>query len=130
MSCNTEDFFSLTEHYCTGTDKNNTHIGILYTTDTDGVSLSKYVAEVVENFVLEANIVGSTSDGGGNIRVCREALESKYINGSVFHHTSPSSPWIALYIYWQGIERWECNLSSQMMVRLTQNRRGEIFRSV
>ena len=40
--------------------------------------------EVVENFGLEANIMGIKSDGGGNIRVCREELESKYTNDSVF----------------------------------------------
>ena len=40
---------------------------MLCTTDTGGVSLSKYVLEVVENFVLEAKIVGVTSDGGSNI---------------------------------------------------------------
>ena len=45
------------------------------TTATDGVSLSLSVMEVVENFVLEETIVGITSDGGGNLRVCREALE-------------------------------------------------------
>ena len=39
--------------------------------------------EVVDNFGLEEKIVGITSDGGGNIRVFREALESKYTNGSV-----------------------------------------------
>ena len=57
-------FFPLTEHYCNGTDKNTTHISILSTTGTDGVSLSKYLMEVVENFALETNIVGITSDGG------------------------------------------------------------------
>ena len=44
------------------------------TTATDGVSLSLSVMEVVENFGLEAKIVGITSDGGGNLRVCREAM--------------------------------------------------------
>ena len=53
----------------------NTHIGIPSTTATDVVSLSLSVMEVVENFGLGANIVGITSDGGGNIRVCREALD-------------------------------------------------------
>ena len=53
------------------------------TTATDGISLSLSVMELVENFGLEAKIVGITSDGGGNIRVCREALESKYTNDYV-----------------------------------------------
>ena len=66
--------FSLTVHYCTGPDRNNIHIGIPSTTDTDCVYLSKSFIEVVDNFGLEANIVGITSDGGVNLRVCREAL--------------------------------------------------------
>ena len=70
------------------------------TTATDGVSLSLSVMEVVENFGLEANIVGITSDGGGNLRVFREAMESKYTNDSIFPHPSPYSPWSALHIYW------------------------------
>ena len=59
------------------------------TTATDGLFLSLYFMEVVENFGLEAKIVGITSDGGGNLRVCREALESKYTNDYVF---SPPNP--------------------------------------
>ena len=34
--------------------------------------------------------MGITSDVGGNIQVCREALESKYINDSFFPHPIPS----------------------------------------
>ena len=45
--------------------------------------------EVVNNFGSEEKIVVITSDGGGNIRVCREAMESKYTNDSVF---SPPNP--------------------------------------
>ena len=73
----------LTEHYCTFTERNNTHIVMPYTTTIDGVYLYLSVMEVVENFGLEAKIVGITSDGGGNIRVCREAMDSKYTNDSV-----------------------------------------------
>ena len=47
--------------------RENTHTVMSSTTATDGVSLSLSVMEVVENFSLEANIVGITSDGGGNI---------------------------------------------------------------
>ena len=43
MSRETEEIFLLTVHYCTGPNKNNTHIGMPSTTATDGVSLSKYV---------------------------------------------------------------------------------------
>ena len=62
-----------------------------YTTTTDGVSLSLSVMEVVENFGLDAKIVGITSDGGGNLWVFREALESKYTNDSVFPQRKPLS---------------------------------------
>ena len=80
------------------------------TTATDGVSLSLSVMEVVDNFVLEENIVEVTSDGGGNLQVCKEALESKYTNESnFFHYPSPYSPWSVLHIYFQGMERRECN---------------------
>ena len=50
MSRKMEEIFYLTVHYCTGPDKNNTHIRILSTTANDGVSLSKSVMEVVDNF--------------------------------------------------------------------------------
>ena len=53
------------------------------TTATDGFSLDLYVLEVVDNLGLEENIVEIISDGGNNIWVCREALESKYTNDSV-----------------------------------------------
>ena len=53
------------EHYFNGTDRNTTHIGMLSTAVTDGVSLSKSSVEVVENFGSEKNILGITSDGGG-----------------------------------------------------------------
>ena len=61
-------------------------------TATDGVSLSLSVMEVVDNFSLEAKVVGITSDGGGNLRVFREALELKYTNDSVFPQPSPYLP--------------------------------------
>ena len=59
------------------------------TTATDGVSLSFSVMEVVDNFGLEENIVGITSNGGGNLQVCREELESKYTNDSAFFSPNP-----------------------------------------
>ena len=67
MGQNMEKIFSLVAYYCPAPDINNTHIGMPSTTATDGVSLYKSVTEVVENFYLEDNIVGITSDGGGNI---------------------------------------------------------------
>ena len=91
------------------------------TTDTDGFSLSLSVVEVMDNFGLEANIVGITSNGGGNLRVCREALDSKYTNDSVFPLPRPYSPWSALHIHLQGLVRWEDNQTNRMMVRLTRN---------
>ena len=53
------------------------------TTTNYGVSLSLSVMKVVDNFVMEANIVGNTSDGGGNLLVCKETLESEYTNESI-----------------------------------------------
>ena len=67
----------------------NTHIGMPSTTATDGGSLYSAVMEVVDNFGLEGKIVGITSDGGGNLWVCREALELKYTNDSVFFTQAP-----------------------------------------
>ena len=121
MSCKTEEILSLTAHYCTVRERENTHIGMPSTTTTDGVALSLSVMEVVENFDLEAKIVGITSGSGGNLRVCREALESKYTNDSVFPHPSPYSPCSALHIYYQELARQECNQSIRMMVKLTRN---------
>ena len=99
------------------------------TTATDGVTLSLSVMEMVEDFGLEAKIVGVTSDGGGIIWFCREAPELKYTNDPVFSHPRPYSSWISLHIYWQGLVSWECNKSSRIMARLTRNWRGRIFRS-
>ena len=84
MSRKMEERFSLAAHYCTSIGINNTHIWMLSTTATGGVSLSTYVMGLVENFGLEAKIVGITSDGHDNIWVCRDALELKYRNASVF----------------------------------------------
>ena len=109
VCCKTEETFLLTAHYCTGPEIKKTHIGMPSTTAIDGVYLYLSVMEVVDNSNLEAKIVGITSDDGGNIWVCREALKSKYTNDSVFHHSSPYSPWIALRIYWKGLVRRECN---------------------
>ena len=89
MSRKTEEIFSLTAHSCTDPERKNTKIGMPCTTSTDGVSLSLSTMEVVEKLSLEKKIEGITSGGGGNIPVCREALESKYTNDSVFHHQSP-----------------------------------------
>ena len=67
----------------TGPERKNTHIVMPSTTATDGASISMSVMEVVENFGLEAKIVGIMSDGGGNLQVFREALELKYTNDYV-----------------------------------------------
>ena len=71
MSRKMEEIFLSAAHYCTCLDIKNTHIWMPYTTITDGVSLSLSDVEVMENFGLEAKIKGLTSDGGGNLRVCR-----------------------------------------------------------
>ena len=107
ISGKTEEIFLLESHYCTCPERNNTNIGMSAANVTDGVSLSSYIMEVVDNFGLEANIVGITSDGGGNIWICREALESKYTNDSDFHHPIPYLRWSDLHIYWQGLARQE-----------------------
>ena len=49
----------------------NTYIGMLSTTSNDGVSVFLSVMDVVENFGSEAKIMRITSDGGGNLWVCR-----------------------------------------------------------
>ena len=59
------------------------------TTDNDGVYLSLSVMEVVDNFGLQAKIVGITSDGGGNLWVSRGALELNYTNEYVFPPPKP-----------------------------------------
>ena len=79
----------LTTHYCKGLERKNTHIGMPYTTATDGISLSLSVMKVVDKFSLEAKIVWITSDGDGSIQVFREALESTYTNESVFPPPNP-----------------------------------------
>ena len=67
MSHKTEETFSFTAHYYIGLERNTTHIGMPSTTATYGVSLSSSVMDVVDNFGLEAKIVGIMSGGGGNI---------------------------------------------------------------
>ena len=76
VCCKSEENFLLTAHYCTGPERKKTHIGMPSTTSIDGVSLYLSVMEVVDNSTLEAKIVGTTSDDGGNIWCCREALKS------------------------------------------------------
>ena len=71
MSRKTEEIFSLTAHYCIGPDRNNTPVGVPSTSATDSVSLSLSIMEAVQNFGLEAKIMGITSDVGGNLWVCR-----------------------------------------------------------
>ena len=69
------------------------------TNATDGVSLYLSAMEAGDNFYLEVKIVGITSDGGVNLWVCSEALESKYTNDSVFPPPNPlticvqGTPW-------------------------------------
>ena len=75
MSRKVDGIFYLTEQYCTSPNRNNTHIAMLSTNGIDGVSMYKYVTEMGYNSVLEENIVVITSDGGGNLRFCRESLE-------------------------------------------------------
>ena len=72
MGRKTEEIFSLTAHYFKVPYINNTLFGMSSDTATGGVYLYFSIMEVVENFGLEANILGITSDGGDNIRVCRE----------------------------------------------------------
>ena len=67
VSRKTEEIFSLTARYFNGSDINKNFVGMPSTTDNGGVSLSKSVLEVVENFGLEEKILGTTSDGGGNL---------------------------------------------------------------
>ena len=69
MVSNMEEISPLMAHYFTGPDRKNTQIGIPYTTANDGVSLSLYIMEVAEKFLLEENIVGITIGGGGNLWV-------------------------------------------------------------
>ena len=80
------------------------------TTATDGVSLSLSVMEVVDNFVLEENIVEVTSDGGGNLQVCKEALESKYTNESIFSLPKPLSTMECLAHIFSG--SWKAGVQS------------------
>ena len=58
-------------------------------TATDGVPLFLSIREVVDNFFLKSKIVRITSDGGSNLQVCRNAMESKYTNGSIFTTQDP-----------------------------------------
>ena len=99
MSRKTEEIFSLTAHYFKVPYINNTLFGMSSDTATGGVYLYFSIMEVVENFGLEVKIVGITSDGGGDLRFCREALDSKYTNDFVFFNPSPYSPWTAFHIY-------------------------------
>ena len=89
MSSKTEEIFSIDGVLLHKLGEKNTHIGMPSTTATDGVSLSFSVMEVVENFGLEAKVVGFISDGGGNLWVCGEALEYTYTNDSVFFTQAP-----------------------------------------
>ena len=89
MSRKREEIFLLTAHYCRGLERKNTEIGMSSITATDGVPLFLSIREVVDNFFLKSKIVRITSDGGSNLQVCRNAMESKYTNGSIFTTQDP-----------------------------------------
>ena len=62
------------------------------------------VVEVVNNFSLDSNIVGINSNGGGNFWVCREALESKYTNDSVFTTKAPIHHRVSFTYIFSGLQ--------------------------
>ena len=82
----------LTEHYFTGPERNNTHIGMPSKTDTDGVYLSLSIMEVVEKFSLEENVVGINSDGGGKFGFLGRHWSQNTPMTPFFHHPIPYSP--------------------------------------
>ena len=79
-------FFSLTGYY----GSQHVHLGMPWSANgTDGASLAIPVGECIQIFNLQNKVVSYTSDGGSNLKTCKEALDLKVNNSAVFDPVMP-----------------------------------------
>jgi hypothetical protein len=72
-TCRAEEFSPLDGHYITGVDKANTNLGMPWSKGgTDGQSLSIAVKSCIDKFHLRSKVISYTSDGGGNLKTCKD----------------------------------------------------------
>lgn len=78
MTRKTEEVFSIQAHYKMGNDVySSTHIGMPHSNiGTSGVQLVVEVRGTLNMFNISKKVVAITSDGGGNLQTCKNALET------------------------------------------------------
>ena len=90
MTRRAEEIFSLDGHYITGAAKTHTHLGMPWAKGgTDGQSLSVAVKSCIDKFHLRSKVISYTSDGGGNLKTCKDYLNEMVSNDAIFNPSKP-----------------------------------------
>jgi hypothetical protein len=90
MTRRAEEIFSLDGHYITGAAKTHTHLGMPCSKGgTDGQSLSVAVKSCIDKFHLRKKVISYTSDGGGNLKTCKDYLNEMVRNDAIFNPSKP-----------------------------------------
>ena len=90
MTRKSEEIFSLDGHFIIGAIKSHAHLGMPWSKGgTDGQSLSIAVKSCVDKFGLQNKVLCYTSDGGGNLKTCKDNLDKVVTNGAIFNPSLP-----------------------------------------
>jgi len=90
MTRKNEEIFSLVSHHTTMDVKCHLHLGMPWSkSGTDGQSLSVAVESCINKYSLEKKVIGYCSDGGGNLKTCKEELDKTVNNSDVFFPPKP-----------------------------------------
>lgn len=90
MTRKNEEIFSLVSHHTLSSLKRHVHLGMPWSkSGTDGQSLSIAVGSCISNYGLNKKVIGYCSDGGRNLKTCKDELDKTVNNGDVF---SPPKP--------------------------------------
>ena len=90
MTRRAEEILSLDGHYITGAAKTHTHLGMPWAKGgTDGQSLSVAVKSCIDKFHLRSKVISYTSDGGGNLKTCKDYLNEMVSNDAIFNPSKP-----------------------------------------
>jgi hypothetical protein len=75
MTHRAEEMFSFDGHYITGVVKTHTHLGMPWSKGgKDGQGHSIVVKLCIDTFHLRSKVISYTSDGGGNLKTCKDYL--------------------------------------------------------
>jgi hypothetical protein len=89
MTPRAEEIVSLDGHYVTGVVKAHTHLGMPWSKGTDGQSLSIAVKSCIDKFHLRCKVISYASDGGGNLKTCKDYLNEMVSNDAIFNPSKP-----------------------------------------